>query len=68
MSSSFVILFRNFLYDKSTSCLQSENKVCKSIFLGLTKFLFFKVFKVPLKDFFFRVARVGLIWNNKKLT
>ena len=35
MSSSFVILSRNFLYDKSTSCLQSENTVSQSIFLGL---------------------------------
>ena len=27
MSSSFIILSRKFLYDRSTSCLQSENKL-----------------------------------------
>ena len=35
MSNSFVILFINLLYDRSTSCLQSENKLSQSIFLGL---------------------------------
>ena len=35
MSSGFVILSRNVLYESSTSCLQSENKVFQSIFLGL---------------------------------
>ena len=33
--SSIVILLRNFLHDKFLSCLQSENKVSQSIFLGL---------------------------------
>ena len=50
MSSSFVILSRNFLYDRS------EGKFCSL------------VFKVSLEDFFFGVVRVGVIWNNKKLT
>ena len=46
MSSCFVISSRNFLYDKSTSCLQLENTVSQSIiFRSERKFCSLKFLK-----------------------
>ena len=69
MSSSFVILSKNFLYDKSTSYLQSENKLSQSIFFrSERKFCSLKFLKFLWKISFLGVVGVGAIWNSKKLT
>ena len=67
MPSSLLFYLETF-YMISLRLADNQRTQCPSpFFLGL-KVFFFKVLKVPLKDFFFGVVRVGAISNNKELT